>query len=120
MSEPEALSPEELEVLRDLLLRTLESLSESRAASSEEAKPVDLGLSIGRLSRMDALQQQHMAAARKQRVELQIEQARAALRRMDSATYGACARCEEPIGFARLRVRPDAVFCMACQGSPGR
>lgn len=116
--EPEALTPGELDVLRDLLLRTLECLTGSRAASKEEAKPVDLGLSIGRLSRVDALQQQHMASARKQRLEVPVEQVRTALRRIESGTYGTCVRCEEPIGFGRLRVRPEALFCRACQEAP--
>ncbi|MDG4801988.1 TraR/DksA C4-type zinc finger protein [Micromonospora sp. WMMD980] len=37
-----------------------------------------------------------------------------ALRRVDTATYGLCERCGQPIGAERLAARPFARFCMAC------
>lgn len=38
----------------------------------------------------------------------------AALQRLEAGTYGACARCGEPIGAPRLRARPAATTCVAC------
>jgi DnaK suppressor protein len=114
MSEP-ALTPEQLEELRAILVATKDENDRHLAASAEDARPVDLDLSIGRLSRMDALQQQHMAMARVRRVEEQQDQIRAALRRIEDGTFGECLRCGEPIAFARLRVRPEATLCKECQ-----
>ena len=37
-----------------------------------------------------------------------------ALRRMDTATYGICERCRQPIAEERLAARPFARYCMAC------
>ncbi|GAB1689702.1 TraR/DksA family transcriptional regulator [Krasilnikovia sp. M28-CT-15] len=37
-----------------------------------------------------------------------------ALRRVDTATYGVCERCGQPIARERLAVRPFARYCMAC------
>jgi len=37
-----------------------------------------------------------------------------ALRRVDTATYGACERCGQPIAEERLAARPFARCCMAC------
>lgn len=109
----------ELVELRALLSTARTELEEGRAESRENAKPVDLDLSIGRLSRVDAMQQQHMALARSQRVETQLSQIRAALSRMDAGTYGECLRCGEPIGVARLRARPEAPVCRDCQAGAG-
>jgi DnaK suppressor protein len=38
----------------------------------------------------------------------------AALERIAAGGYGSCARCGEPIGFARLEARPEATLCIAC------
>jgi DnaK suppressor protein len=109
----------QLAELRALLTATRAELERGRAGSRENAKPVDLDLSIGRLSRMDAMQQQQMAMARKERVETQLAQIRGALSRMDAGTYGECVRCGEPIGHARLRARPEAAVCRECQSGGG-
>lgn len=78
-------------------------------------KPVDLGLPIGRLSRMDAIQQQHMAKAGVSALERRLSQITSALSAAASGTYGHCRRCDGPIGYKRLKARPETPFCLACQ-----
>lgn len=39
----------------------------------------------------------------------------AALERLAAGTYGECARCGDPIAPARLRARPTALRCIACE-----
>lgn len=115
MSDLEELSLQELEELRQLLEAARMSVEQQLSASAAGAKPVDLGLSIGRLSRVDAMQQQQMALARRQRAELQLTQVRTALARLSSGGYGACLRCGQSIGYARLRARPETTLCRDCQ-----
>ena len=38
-----------------------------------------------------------------------------ALARIADGEYGACLSCEEPVGYARLKARPETPFCIACQ-----
>lgn len=113
------LCPDEVEHLRGRLLAAESSLSEGLAATAGESKPVDLELAIGRLSRVDAMQDQQMARARRERVVVSLQQVRSALARLDAGTYGACIRCEEPIGAARLEARPEALLCRGCQLGEG-
>jgi DnaK suppressor protein len=110
----EELTPEVLEELRFRLVQLQHEVEANLAGLQEEAKPVDLELSIGRLSRVDAMQQQQMATARMQRLQDQLQQIRSALARVRSGTYGDCLKCEEPIGAQRLRARPEALVCRAC------
>ncbi len=70
--------------------------------------------SVGRLSRMDALQQQAMAQNTKQRAELSLTRIEAALRRCEDGHYGYCHACEEPIDPQRLEFDPAATLCIAC------
>jgi RNA polymerase-binding transcription factor len=39
----------------------------------------------------------------------------AALRRVESRTYGICARCDGPIAEGRLEAEPWAALCIDCQ-----
>jgi hypothetical protein len=52
------LNEAQLAELKALLEKAEQDVTQGLSASSADAKPVDLGLSIGRLSRVDALQQQ--------------------------------------------------------------
>ena len=99
---------EELLALKDLLLRQLHD-------SQEGAKPVSLDEPIGRLSRMDALQQQHMVQANRRTAQMRLDRIEAAIRRYGTSEYGMCLDCEEDISFDRLKARPETPFCLDCQ-----
>lgn len=50
----------------------------------------------------------------------EIVETELALHRMDSATYGDCVDCGEPIPLQRLLVQPAALRCTACQAASER
>ncbi len=103
----------ELEVdLRALVLELRLSIEGGR----EGVKPVGLDQPIGRLSRMDAIQQQNMLQANHRAAQLRLAAAEAALRRIEQEEYGACVSCGEDVAFARLKARPESPFCVSCQG----
>ncbi len=120
----EALSEREVEELRADLVQLLGELRAQLASSAAAARPVDLSEPIGRVSRMDAMQQQSMAQANRASAKLRVQQAEAALARVERDGYGACQGCGDEVGFQRLKARPEAPFCLACQSlrerrSPG-
>ncbi len=105
----------DIEHFRAKLLKAREEivgLSETRDAST--ATVVLDQSSVGRLSRMDALQQQAMAQSTRQRAELALRRIEAALRRCDDGSYGYCPECDEPINPRRLELDPAAPLCIAC------
>lgn len=92
----------------------LESLSN---LSKESRKTVTLDQqSVGRLSRMDALQQQAMANAAAQRRQHDLTRIEIALRLLENGDYGYCENCGEKIAPKRLEVDPLAVRCTPCAG----
>ena len=109
------LEHEETQELRDDLESLCDELRSFIDTSAEGSRPVDLDEPIGRLSRMDALQQQSMAKANRGAAEQRLQRVEAALRRVAAHEYGNCLRCEEPGGFKRRKAQPDAVLCIACQ-----
>jgi len=113
--EADELGEAEVEQLREAL-RALEAALRGQLASTEDgARPVDLDQPIGRVSRVDALQQQSMTRANRDAVRARLQRVEAALRRVDGGDYGACLACEEPIGFARLEAQPETPLCIHCQ-----
>jgi len=120
MSEHAELSDAQQQELVGALEALSLSLTALLASTSDDSKPVDLDQPIGRLSRMDAMQQQEMAQAARRGDELRLKQVRAALAAVEAGEYGDCRACEEPIGYGRLSARPETPFCVRCQSSNER
>lgn len=97
-------------------LMELKSELEAYSDISENARaPVTLDQqSVGRLSRMDALQGQAMAQASERQRRADIQKISAALHRLDAGDYGDCVECGEEIAEKRLEVDPAAAFCIRC------
>ena len=83
-------------------------------ASKDSANVVELDTAIGRLSRMDAMQNQQMALELRRRQEQQLQRITNALKRLEQNRYGLCGRCKQPIAEERLEISPDAVMCVRC------
>ena len=111
----EELNDNQIVTLKKALKALQNELATLLAASEESVQTVDLDQPIGRLSRMDAMQQQKMAIANRQAHQLRAKQVIAALAAIQEGNYGFCKLCEEPIGFKRLQARPEAPFCVKCQ-----
>ena len=110
------LTPSELEELRaDLEFQRLE-LEEQLEALQGESKPVELDQQlVGRLSRMDAMQQQQMAQANRAHITAHLSRVRLALAALAEGEFGYCKSCDEAIPFPRLKARPDSPLCVQCQ-----
>ena len=111
------LTSEQIESLHQVLLSERARLQELLRLSKEGARPVDLDEPIGRLTRMDAIQQQQMTKANRSTYEMKLRQVKAALELLGKDEYGFCRSCEEPIGYPRLKARPEAPYCLSCQGA---
>ena len=111
----EELSDAQRDELRADLLSLRDSLSSSLGTHEANAQPVELDqAAVGRLSRIDAIQQQQMADAQRRRNELRLKQLAVALRGFDDDSYGDCKVCGEPIGYRRLKARPESPACVSC------
>jgi len=111
-----SLSQIQLDTLRRALESLIEELQEALAGTAEAARPVELDQpAIGRVSRIDAIQQQKMTEANRQAQQSRLQLARSALRRFEEDEYGDCQACGDEIGDARLTARPESLFCIGCQ-----
>ena len=86
-----------------------------RQTQDEASDTVELDqTSVGRLSRMDALQSQAMSQALQARNQQTLRDIATALARMESGDYGYCLECGEQIAIARLQLNPSLGLCITC------
>ena len=111
------LTNEQLDELRRDLQEMKELLEKVLEHSAAGAAPVELDKPIGRLSRMDEMQQQEMVKASRRSQEVRLAQVRAALQRFNDGEYGECPACGDTIAFRRLKAKPESRFCVPCQQS---
>lgn len=105
---------EGLERMRLRLEARRGELKAAIAAGERADVPIAPDKSLGRLTRMDALQSQQMAAALIQRSREELARVERALTRLRRGEYGICSRCREEIAEARLQAVPDAIVCRDC------
>lgn len=110
-----SLSPDQLADVRDALLHSLSRLERSMRISGQSERALDLEQdTVGRLSRIDAIQNQGLTQNLQDREQLRLASLREALARIDSGSYGSCTACGQRIPFERLLVFPEAKTCAAC------
>lgn len=105
----------EIARFRALLEQALAALDDEDTLGQEAQKTVTLDQqSVGRLSRMDALQQQAMAKATQARRSQSRSRILAALSRIDEDEFGYCCDCGEEIALKRLELDPTVPTCVSC------
>jgi DnaK suppressor protein len=111
----QALSDSQIISLKKLLLDRQFELKASDQEGASWRGPVELDQqSVGRLSRMDAMQQQEMAQAEARRRNNDLARIEIALNRLAEGEYGWCAECGEAIAVRRLEIDPAAALCVGC------
>lgn len=97
-----------LEAMRD-------ELKHLALTSKDDRMPVELDQStVGRLTRMDALQAQAMALEIGRRREVELGRIDAALQRIEKGEFGYCVNCGEVIAAKRLKLDPTVPICIDC------
>ena len=100
---------------KNMLLSELQDIKNISLKTVKDRAPVELDQqAIGRLSRMDAMQQQSMDTAKEARRIGRLRLIEAALRRLEEGDYGYCLNCDESISDGRLKLDPTFSLCIDC------
>ena len=98
-----------------MIRNEMDQLKHLSEATKDSRAPVKLDQqSVGRLSRMDAMQQQSMELATEERRQSRLAALAAALRRVKSGDYGYCLKCDGKIAAGRLAVDLAVTLCIDC------
>lgn len=100
---------------KTVILKLQAELLAVEQSGQEAAQTVELDqTTVGRVSRMDALQGQAMAKDSQQRRKIQLQRIEASLQRLEKGAFGLCLRCEENIHIKRLEFDPTTPLCIDC------
>ena len=82
--------------------------------SEDSAAVVEPDKGLGRLSRMEAMQNQQMVLELRRRKKRQLLEVGNALKRIEQGNFGKCMFCGKEISHERLEAFPEVQTCMSC------
>ncbi|MCK5293016.1 MAG: TraR/DksA C4-type zinc finger protein [Arcobacteraceae bacterium] len=81
---------------------------------AEQNKPIEPDVSLGRLTRMDAINTKGVIEASLKQAQLRLNSLNNALTKVGSDEFGICIGCGEQIPIGRILIRPESVYCVKC------
>ncbi len=113
------MTKEQKKTLEKHITEKIDSLKEDVASYKELTKPIPPDSSIGRLTRMEAINSKSINEAALRAAKHTLSKLQRALRMIDDPDFGSCKECEEPIPFGRLMNMPEADLCVQCAEKMG-
>jgi DnaK suppressor protein len=109
------LTADQIAELTGELERIVAKLERSMRTTEEAMRPVQLDQSaVGRLSRIDSLQNQGLTRNLQEREQAKLGQVVTAFQRLEDGTYGTCTECGGDIPVERLQIFPETPTCSSC------
>jgi DnaK suppressor protein len=105
---------EERDEIRQLISKKIAITLSDIAELKELTKPISPENAIGRISRMDAINNKSINEAALRAAEQKLIKLNQAKEDVKLSTFGICVKCDNPIQLGRLKFRPESVFCMNC------
>ena len=110
------MTEEDKRKIRTLIEKKIEELKKSIISLEEQSKPVEPDRAIGRITRMDAIQQKSVSEANLRAAEENLYRLEETLPKIDQPGFGVCRACGKDIPFERLLIVPESRLCVACAG----
>ena len=80
----------------------------------ESTKPISPENAIGRISRMDAINNKSVVEAALRKASEKLSKLKLVLERVDDSDFGLCIRCGKPIPIGRILLMPQSRLCVSC------
>lgn len=103
---------------KKLIMEQISIIKKDLIILKEKSKPIPPDNAIGRLTRMEAINERSINEANFRNSELRQSKLETALKRVEKDEYGECLRCGDEISAARLNVLPESTICMECLNNP--
>jgi len=109
-----SLTKQEKQSIKEKIENDIITLQEQINDLEEKVKPISPDCGLGRLTRLEAMGEQHVNNKVLDEARIRLTRLKNALQRLDKPMFGICIECEESIGVGRMSVRPESVRCVSC------
>ena len=108
------LTPQEKAEIRSIMEESIEETRKNITALKDLTRPIAPDNAIGRVSRMDAINNKSVNEAGLRAAERKLEKLERNLSRIEEDNFGNCTRCGNPIQIGRLKFMPESSWCIHC------
>jgi len=100
--------------IKQKLLKEISLTEKSIEEYRELTKPIAPDCAIGRVSRMDAINNKSISEASLRQAESKLRNLQRVFSQLGSEEFGICLKCKKPIPLGRILIRPESLFCVNC------
>lgn len=108
------LTEDQRKYIKEKIEKKLEMLQEDILYLKEETKPIAPENAIGRVSRMDAINNKSVAENALRNAEEKLKKYFEALENIDKEDFGKCQKCKKDIEIERIAFMPESLRCSVC------
>ena len=108
------MTEEQRKELKFKILTSIESTKSDIEELKELTKPISPENAIGRVSRMDAINNKSINEAALTQASSKLDKLLFALDKCEEPEFGSCKRCKQDIPLGRLMLMPESLFCVKC------
>ena len=108
------MNKEDKQDIKKRILEELKKTEELILDYKESTKPISPENAIGRVSRMDAINNKSVVEAALRKAEEKFNKLKLVLDMVNDADFGLCMRCGNPIPIGRILLMPQSRNCVRC------
>jgi len=103
-----------LSEVKEKIVSEIEKTEKSILEYKEITKPIAPENAIGRISRMDAINNKSVAEAALREAEGKLSKLKYVLGQVDEDDFGVCVKCKKQIPLGRILLMPQSRYCVNC------
>ncbi len=100
--------------IENTLLSEIAKTEKAILAYKELTKPISPNDAIGRVSRMDAINNKSVNEASLRQAEIKLGNLKRVLSKLGDEDFGICLKCKHLIPIGRIMIRPESLYCVNC------
>jgi DnaK suppressor protein len=108
------MTKQELKDVKEKVVQEIDKTEKSIEDYRDMSRPISPENAIGRVSRMDAINNKSVTEAALRQAELKLINLHNVLSSSDGEDFGLCLKCQKPIPIGRILLMPQSRYCVNC------